>query len=201
MKITRAPEEAAQLLRDGGLVAHPTLGLWGIGADPESALAVERLRAIKQTPARSGFIVAAGEFGLFAGWVDADERTARFVQHPFDGPVTAIVRAGPMVPPAIVNDTGTIAMRVEAHPALVGITRALGRPIITTSLNFPGEPAPATLALLDPRLAQRLHGALDLGPAPDGTASTLVRIDAGGPTIVRPGRVSGAALVATWDGL
>ena len=59
MPIERTIEEAAEVIRSGGIVAYPTEAVWGLGCDPFDEGAVHRLLAIKQRPVEKGLILIA----------------------------------------------------------------------------------------------------------------------------------------------
>ena len=59
------PDEAAKVLRRGGVIAYPTEAVWGLGCDPFDETAVMRLLAIKQRPVDKGVILIAGTLAQF----------------------------------------------------------------------------------------------------------------------------------------
>lgn len=188
--------EAAELLRGGALLAHPTTGLYGIAADAHAAEGVARLDALKRREPGRGYIAVAGDLALMRGWWDGDPRAERLWMATWPGPLTLVCRRGPLAPDAVVGADGTVALRRELHPAVVALSAALGRPFISTSLNLAGRPPAETTEGLDPALEQALAGAWDLPPRPLGGASTLVALTPDGPRILRPGAIGLAAIQA-----
>lgn len=165
---------AAEALQLGGLIAHPTSGLWGIAADPLHAGAVASLDALKARQPGRGYIAVAGDRALFDDWFATDAVVAGLLALRFDGPVTVVCGAGPAAPAANKANDGTVAIRVDLHAAVVALTAALGRPVISTSLNLGGE-APAADPWNLPRpLREALTGVYCGDPAPTGQASTIV---------------------------
>jgi L-threonylcarbamoyladenylate synthase len=184
----------------GGLVAHPTTGLWGIAADPLSTIAMARLSGIKGSASRQGFIVIAANVRLFRGWHTVGERFDRFAATAFEGPVTVVLEAGPQAQPSVVSEVGTVALRVDTHLAVTQLSKALGRPFTSTSLNFAGEPPAPTPNEAPKTLRELLGGRFVAGPEPSGTASTLVRFDGDRIEVLRSGVTPQSVIAAAWAG-
>ena len=97
MPIERTIEEAAEVIRSGGIVAYPTEAVWGLGCDPFDEGAVHRLLAIKQRPVDKGVIVVGGQLAHFDGLLDwsglPPERVGGFVRVERGGHAARITRA------------------------------------------------------------------------------------------------------------
>jgi L-threonylcarbamoyladenylate synthase len=196
------PAVAAALLRSGALLAHATRGLLGIAADPLRDDALDRLDAIKQRRNGEGYVLVAGAAQHCKGWFNPhawfDRERAMGVDEllatAWSGPVTWVLPAGPRVPRRVQARDGTVALRVDSHPAVQALAHAFGRSWISTSLNFHGAAPASTWSGVPAALARCLDGVLTLGPAPLGQASTLARLDAQGVTVLRQGAVPAAEL-------
>jgi len=153
-------EDVLAALRAGGVVACPTEAVWGLSCDPFDASAVERLLAIKRRPVDKGLILVAAAPDQFDGLLDWDALPAQrreAVLASWPGPHTWIVPASAKLPRWITGAHAGVAVRVTAHEAMAALCRAFGGPLVSTSANPTGEPAPRELADLDPVL----HAALD----------------------------------------
>ena len=153
-------QEAARVLRQGGVIAYPTEAVWGLGCDPDDEAAVLRLLAIKQRDVAKGLILAAADVAQFDAWLDwsaLDAAQAAQVRASWPGPHTWIVPALARVPRWITGQHAGVAARVSAHPQVAALSLALGKPLVSTSANLAGAPAafargeldPAVLALVD----------------------------------------------------
>jgi len=127
---------ASRIVRRGGIIAYPTESVYGLGCDPFDADAVSRLRAIKGRDHSQGFIMIAADLDqvlpLIAhqdgvSWSDITVR--------WPGPVTWVFNAGPVAPPWLLADDGSIAVRVTAHPIAAELCRQAGAALISTSAN------------------------------------------------------------------
>ena len=156
-----SPNEAADALRRGGVIAYPTEAVWGVGCDPFDETAVLRLLAIKQRPVDKGVILIAAsrlQFGDLLDWdaLTQAQRDAVFASWP--GPNTWIIPTTPRVPRWITGSHDGVAVRVSAHPDVVALCEAFGGPLVSTSANLAGEPPAFTRDALDPRVVERLDG-------------------------------------------
>ncbi|HLT45109.1 MAG TPA: Sua5/YciO/YrdC/YwlC family protein [Luteimonas sp.] len=148
-------DRAAAVLRRGDLLAYPTEGVWGLGCDPFSEAAVTRLLALKQRTPDKGLILVAATLTQFDGlldWAALDASRREAVQASWPGPNTWLVPATARVPPWVRGAHETVAVRVSAHPVVVALCRAWDGPLVSTSANRAGDPAPATRAALAPAI-------------------------------------------------
>jgi L-threonylcarbamoyladenylate synthase len=170
-------QAAARVLREGGVLAYPTEAVWGLGCDPDDEGAVMRLLAIKQRDVAKGMILAAADIAQLNGWLDWDALDAsrrQAVQASWPGPYTWIVPALPRVPRWITGQHQGVAVRVSAHPQVVALARALGKPLVSTSANLAGAPAAFTRAALDPAVLAQVD-ALCEGDTGGLSAPTAIR--------------------------
>ncbi len=133
-------------LRQGGLIAYATQAVFGLGCDPRSVLGLQRLRTLKRRPVQKGFIVVA----------DTPQRLAPFhqplspallarCQSRWPGPHTWLIPAARGVPCALrgrarrPGEAARIALRVDAHPDVVALCRALRMALVSTSANHAGK--------------------------------------------------------------
>ncbi len=180
---------AAGVLAKGGLAVFPTETLYGIAADHANPQALERLSRLKgRTPDKPfGLILAsAAEVDDLASGVTPSARG--LMERHWPGPLTLILAAPPGLHPSLVYEGG-VAMRLSPHPVAAGLAAALGRAVTATSANPAGGPAPASLAELDPLIAENVDLILDAGPCPGGPPSTLADVRKDPPRVLRPGAV------------
>lgn len=159
-----SPRDAAQLLRAGGVVAYPTEGVWGLGCDPFDEAAVLRLLALKQRDVDKGLILVAADIAQFDGladWAALPPARRDAVAATWPGPDTWIVPATDRVPRWITGTHAGAAMRASAHPVVAALCRAFGGPIVSTSANPAGAPAPRDRDALDPALLAGVDGIVE----------------------------------------
>lgn len=133
---------AVRILRAGGLVAHPTEGVWGLACDPLLSTAVLRLLAAKRRDPAKGLILIAHQLDALRPFLDAPPDQLDRARADWPGPVTWLLPAAPEVPWWLTGDHDTLAVRVTAHPTAAALCRAFGGPLVSTSANLSGHPAP-----------------------------------------------------------
>ncbi|MDZ7668370.1 MAG: L-threonylcarbamoyladenylate synthase [Gammaproteobacteria bacterium] len=131
---------AVRVLRRGGVVLHPTEGVWGLACDPWNAAAVEALLHFKQRPANKGLIVVGAAAGCFEAELSQLEPSAQDrVLASWPGPVTWLLPSE-RFPEWITGGRDTVAVRVPGHAGCRDLCRAFGSPLVSTSANRSGAP-------------------------------------------------------------
>lgn len=162
-KVAQLPiDEAVNILKDGGLIAYPTEGVFGIGCDPLHPAALQRVVEIKQRDAGKGLIIVCAEFEQLDNFIEplnAAKQERLLATWP--GAVTWIVKANPSLPALLTGGRDTIAVRVSQHPVVAQITRQFERPIVSTSANYSGQEACTSAAAVRQTLGEKIDLVLD----------------------------------------
>lgn len=196
---TSLPEarEISEILSLDGVAVYPTDTYYGLGASAYSAAAVEKIYRLKGRLRDKPLSVVVAGLEM-AGLVAADppstlpELAAAF----WPGPLTLVLKARSVFPPAMLGPGGTIAVRVPALPWLRSLLAAAGFPLTATSANPAGAGE-----IADPADARRIfEGRVELfidgGRTPGGAVSTIVDLTGKTPRLVRPGAVSWERILA-----
>jgi tRNA threonylcarbamoyl adenosine modification protein (Sua5/YciO/YrdC/YwlC family) len=186
-------------LRQGALVVYPTETVYGIGvALSAGEEGIERLRAAKGSPAGRPFILLAATTEMaFSLWSEVPLAATMLAWSEWPGPLTLVGRARSGLPQGVLgeaevpgldvmNSVPTVSVRVPGDPALCQLITRLGEPILSTSANLVGQPAPlghddVDLQALDPDLV------LVSGPCPGGLPSTVLTVVEDPPRVLRQG--------------
>src|SRR5436309_4141134 len=138
-----AIEDAAAILRHGGLVAFPTETVYGLGANALDPAAVARVFEAKGRPAANPLIVhvadAAQVLNVAADW---PETAARLAARFWPGPLTLVVPRRPELPDAVTAGGPTVAVRCPNHAVARELIRAAGVPLAAPSANRSTELSP-----------------------------------------------------------
>lgn len=136
-----ALRRAWRAVQQGGVIAYPTEGVFGLGCNPFDATALRRLVEIKGRDARKGFIVIANCAEALAPFIVFPNSAVRErVQASWPGPVTWILPARGHLHPLLTGGRRTLAVRVTAHLPTAALCRLTG-PLVSTSANRSGRPA------------------------------------------------------------
>ncbi|HWQ14189.1 MAG TPA: L-threonylcarbamoyladenylate synthase, partial [Roseiflexaceae bacterium] len=190
-------DEAAGVIRAGGLVAFPTETVYGLGANALDAAAVGRVFAAKGRPASDPLIVhlrAADQLAQVA--VDIPPEAVELARRLWPGPLTLVLRRHLRVPPEVTAGRDTVAVRVPAHPVALALIAAAGVPVVAPSANLFSRPSPTTAQHVLEDLRGRVDLVLDAGPAAIGIESTVVDLTSDPPALLRPGGVPAEELRA-----
>ncbi len=182
---------AADLLRQGLLVAFPTETVYGLGGDARDGEAVARIYEAKGRPSFNPLIahVASVEAAQrFVQWSDQAERLANAF---WPGPLTLVLplKPGHGVSSLVTAGLDTLAVRVPAHPTARALLAAVDGPVAAPSANPSGQISPTTAAHVHAGLGGRIAAVLDDGPCGVGLESTIVGLT-GEPSLLRPGGVA-----------
>ncbi|MFC0541840.1 L-threonylcarbamoyladenylate synthase [Kutzneria chonburiensis] len=190
-------EQAAGVLRDGGLVAVPTETVYGLGANAEDPAAVARIFEVKGRPPTHPLIVHIATADQLGDWVADVPETARILaEHFWPGPLTLVLRRGRRVPLEATGGLETVAVRVPAHPVALALLSAFGGGVAAPSANRFGSVSPTTASHVRAELGDAVDFVLDGGPCQVGVESTIVDATGEVPSVLRPGGVTREQLEA-----
>jgi len=182
---------AVNVIKTGGIVAFPTSGLYGLGADALNRLAVERVYRVKQRDFGKPILVLIKDtLDLKKVCTQVPELAIRMMAAFWPGRLTIIVEARPELPDVLTGGTGKIGIRVPLHPVARALVTALDSPITGTSANLSGKKGCSSVSDLNPGLAEGLDLVLDAGHLEGGIGSTVVDVTFDPPLVVREGAIS-----------
>lgn len=132
---------ASHVLRQGGVIAHPTEAVWGLACHPFSEASVDTLLALKGRPAEKGLILVSAEVEHFSALLEPLSSTmkARFYAAQ-QRPTTWIIPDDENIMPAwIKGEHKGVAVRVSRHPDVAVLSRFFKGPVISSSANPSGK--------------------------------------------------------------
>lgn len=187
----KAIELAADLLRQGKLVAFPTETVYGLGADAANPEAVKRIFKAKGRPADHPLIVHIADAGNLTDWAESiPENALRLAAEFWPGPLTLILNKKPEVPLEVTGGQSTIALRIPGHPVALRLLQAFGGGIAAPSANRFCRISPTQAAHVAEELGDAVDLILDGGSCQVGVESTIVDFSGARPALVRPGQIT-----------
>jgi L-threonylcarbamoyladenylate synthase len=188
---------AVSLLSEGSLLIYPTDTLYALGGLALRPAVGAKVRAAKgrEDDKPLPLVVSGLEQArsVCSPWPEAATRLAeRF----WPGPLSLVLPARVEVPREVTSGTGAVAIRVPAR----ALTRRLCAPgpLISTSANRAGRPAPRHCAEAVGAVGASAALALDGGPG-SRSSSTLVDLSGGVPRLLREGPVAWKDVLATLE--
>jgi len=189
--------QAAQLIREGKLVAFPTETVYGLGANALDPQAVARIYRAKGRPSTSPLIVHVDSVESARALVlDWPEKADLLAKRYWPGPLTLVLPKQPRVPDIVTAGLPTVAVRMPSHPVALELIRAAGVPIAAPSANPFSELSPTEAGHVAHGLGPAVDCVLDAGASPVGIESTVLSLAADPPLLLRPGMVSQAEIEA-----
>jgi len=189
---------AAQLLKDGGLVALPTETVYGLGADATNASAVARIYKVKGRPADHPLIVHIYSMQSLGDWADEIPSYAISLARDFwPGPMTLVLKRSILAEDFVTGGQPTVGLRVPDHAVALALLSAFGKiggqGIAAPSANRFGHVSPTTAQAVQEELGEYLESKdqiLDGGSSTVGVESTIIDCTTQAPRILRPGAIT-----------
>ena len=187
-KENNAIDEAAEILRRGGLVGIPTETVYGLGADGLNEDAVRRIFEAKGRPQDNPLILHVPS----ADWLErycADVPPAAYAlaQRFWPGPLTMILPRRDCVPLRTTGGLETVGVRCPDHPVTLAIIEKAGVPVAAPSGNTSGRPSPTKAAHMIEDMSGKIDAIVDGGSCQVGVESTIIDLTATPPRLLRPG--------------
>lgn len=181
-------EQCLSVLQKGGIILYPTDTIWGLGCDATNAIAVQRLMQIKGKPNGRGLIVLlASERDILRYAANPDPEVFNYLTT-ITKPVTVIYSNGLNVAEEVLNEDGSIAIRLVKEDFCRHLLKRFKKPVVSTSANFHGQPSPQNFQsvpadiknLADYTVTVRQHDEIS------GSASSVINWKNGKAIIIRP---------------
>ena len=190
-----AIQQAAAVLRAGGLVAFPSETVYGLGADAMNPAAVARIFTLKGRPATHPLIVHIASVAALDQWALEIPDAARRVAEAFwPGPLTMILKRQAHVLDAVTGGQDSVGLRMPAHPLALALLMEFGGAIAAPSANRYGHVSATTAEHVREEFGMAVDYILEGGACRVGIESTIVSFLGDEPVILRPGVITSSML-------
>ena len=198
-----ALREAAGVVQGGGIVAFPTETFYGLGGWPLNERTLARIFDLKgrSTTGSPVLVLVRSRADLETLVADITPLAERLMTACWPGPLTLVFRASAGLPALLTAGTGTIGIRLSAHPDVQRLLEATGGMLTGTSANRSGSPPASTADEVRRFLGGGVDLILDGGPTSGGLPSTVVDTTVTPVRVLREGRVARAALISVLGSL
>ncbi len=183
--------EAAEILRNGGLVAFPTETVYGLGGNALDENAARKIYEAKGRPSDNPLIAHVSCEEEVTPLVRSVPEAAKKLMRAFwPGPMTLVFPKSSIVPYSTTGGLETVAVRMPSDPVASRLIALAKVPVAAPSANTSGRPSPTTAR----HVWEDLHGRIDMivdgGAVGIGVESTIVDVSSEVPTVLRPGAVT-----------
>ncbi len=184
-------QEAARVIRSGGVVIAPTETFYCLAADPLNSQAVVRIFELKRRATNKPLpLIAATPDAAQALIKRPTPAIRRLMQALWPGSLTILAAPSAEFPPGVVSEAGYIGIRAPIPNPATLLAHTAGGIITATSANLSGEPPPPRVQEISVELLEVVDLILDCGDTPGGLPSTLVIDVDDSVRILRPGAIS-----------
>ncbi|MFT3850536.1 MAG: L-threonylcarbamoyladenylate synthase [Propionivibrio sp.] len=183
--------QAAEILREGGVIAVPTDSCYALGCALGDKDAVERIRRIRGVDDRHHLTLMCRDLSEIAQFARVNNAQYRLLKATTPGSYTFILEGTKELPRRVLHPKRkTIGLRVPDHKVALALLAELGEPLLTSTLMLPGDESPLTEGWeIQDRLNDHVELILDGGYC--GTEpTTVIDLTNWPPELVRAGRGS-----------
>ena len=183
--------EAAGILRNGGLVAVPTETVYGLAANAFDEEACRKIFKVKRRPLIDPLIVHIHDLQEAKRLADFNSAAEALAEAFWPGPLTLVLEKKRLIPGIVTANRKTAAIRMPRHPVMVRILEAAGVPLAAPSANRFGYISPTRVEHIPNALGDTIDYAVEGGPCKVGVESTIVDLcHPESPTLLRAGAIT-----------
>lgn len=183
--------EAAEILKNGGLVAFPTETVYGLGANGLDEKACKRIYEAKGRPSDNPLILTIGDLdGLYKIVGKVTENAKKIIDAFWPGPITLVLPKADCVPETVTGGLDTVAVRYPSNKIARELIKIAGIPVAAPSANSSGKPSPTRASHVEFDLNGKIEMIIDGGAADWGLESTILDVSEDKPVLLRPGAVT-----------
>lgn len=188
--------EVVAVIRGGGLIAYPTDSSYAFGCHLGDKRAMDRIRRIRQADKTHNFTLVCSDLSEISLYARVENWQYRLIKSLTPGPYTFILPATREVPKRLQNPKRrTIGLRVPDHEIARAMLETLGEPIMSSTLQLPGDDIPITdVYEIEDRIGNQIDLIIDGGPT-GIEPTTVIDLSGGSVEVLRQGLGDVSAVV------
>ena len=185
-----AINDAAEIIKGGGLVAFPTETVYGLGADGFNEKACRRIYEVKERPPHKPLSLMVANREMIDDIAEVTPLAQRLIEKFLPGALTLILPKKSVVPDFVTAYSQTVGVRMPDNEVALALIRAVQRPIAAPSANLSNESPPTNAQEVLKNFEGRIPLILDGGICQFGMSSTIIDLTKDKPQILREGAIS-----------
>lgn len=181
-------EQCLEVLHRGGIILYPTDTIWGLGCDAANTAAVKKLMQIKKKPENKGLIVLlASERDIIRYAANPDPMAFDYLANTTK-PATIIYDQGLNVADEVLNEDGSIAIRIVKEDFCRHLLKRFKKPVVSTSANLHGQPSPQNFKNISDNIKKNVDYIVSIRQNEEALypSSSLIKFKNGKKYIIRP---------------
>ena len=193
---------AADILKNGGLVAIPTETVYGLAANALNPTAVRNIFIAKGRAQDNPLIVHISDMSQLPPLVkEIPECVKKLADRFWPGPLTMIMYKSDLIPNEVTCGGDTVAIRMPVHPTARKIIDCAKIPLAAPSANLSGGVSPVTAQHCIDDMTGRIDAILDGGKCSVGLESTVISCVGDKIRLLRPGYVTAEQIAEVAGGV
>lgn len=185
---TRIIEEVVEVLKNGGLIIYPTDTVYGIGCDITQKAAIEKIYRVKGADKTKPMSFVCSDIKDISTYAKISTSNYRDLRRYLPGPYTFILPGTREAPKTLLSKQKTVGIRIPDHPLTLALVKALGNPIISTSVNMSHQSVASDPQDFSAFYEGKVDLILDSGPTWAEPSSVIDMTNDGEPVIIRKGQ-------------
>ena len=169
-------EEAASILKSGGLIAFPTETVFGFGVVFDNEASYKRLIEVKRRPPEKPFTLMCSDVEDVEKYALVDDRSKKLIKKFMPGQFTIILDAKNTLPSYCVSKENKVGIRIPNDEFARDLIRKTGKPLLVPSANKSGEPPINSSDEIVRQFENEIDGVI-IGEANSKVPSTIVLVD------------------------
>ena len=141
-EIKNEVKKCIEVLERDGTILYPTDTIWGIGCDATSQKAVEKIYHLKKRVESKSLIILLSDLKEISEYVETIPEIAKDLLKNVERPLTIIYPNAKNLAKNVIAEDNSIAIRIVKNEFCKQLIKTFGKPIISSSANVSGEPAP-----------------------------------------------------------
>jgi L-threonylcarbamoyladenylate synthase len=138
-----------KVLKEGGVILYPTDTIWGLGCDATNPAAVKKIFGIKSRTGGKGMIILVNGLSMLERYVKEVPEVVHQLISVTNSPLTIIYPDGRNLAEGVSSDDGSVGIRICNDEFCNELISRLRKPIVSTSANKTGKPAPSNFSEID----------------------------------------------------
>ena len=184
-------QEAAQIIKQGGIVVFPTETVYGIGTNGLDEKAIDNLYKIKERPKNKPISLLVSDIQMIEDLAeDITDMEYKIIKNFFPGPLTIILKKKKTIPNNLTANQDTVGIRMPSNKIAREIIKYAGVPIATPSANISGKPSATNIDSIVKDFGNKVDYYIDGGESDIGISSTIVKVCNNIPCILRKGTIT-----------
>jgi tRNA threonylcarbamoyl adenosine modification protein (Sua5/YciO/YrdC/YwlC family) len=183
----RLIRKVVEVLQQGGVIGYPTDTIYGVGCDLFNPEAVRKVRRLKRTGANKPLSFICSDLKDISRYAYVSNPAYKIMKRLLPGPYTVILKATKLVPKIAMTRQKTVGIRIPDNRICLALVKELGHPIISTSVNRPGERLYSDPTEIDERFGKQLDLVID-GGLIVAEHSSILDLSSDTPEVIREGK-------------